>query len=467
MYFAGDGFSTITGGVDSLRPEPLENQPRCGFDLMLANPPYGQRLEERFLSRILELLRPDGWGIVVLPTGVLENPRSSGARLKLFKLAKVTDVIALPPHAFAPYTKQRTAIVLFQKRATELAGQTWKDLVAEISTEEVAMFIVDNDGFANSDKRYETPLKASTGEWLHDDLKPWIYAGKGKRLGSKQDSKLIAALVKKTPPKNPVDEFGSPLGKKYGVFTLKRLFSLAQQGGTGDDRGIALLPDNALRPPRLTMSLEEFKAKCTQIQALAAGTITRDFTGPTLSELIREAMAYPITGSSSSEQKKVEQIFNYKKGDPALTEAIIYAQQDSKGLPVYGGGESLPQFKIKRNSKTKDGVAVTIHKAPALIVAMDGSSGSVRVIESGEFICNHHACVLTAKADVAVNLYAVAQQLEGGLRSAASNKDGSATLTRPAVEGFKVALPKNEAEELEIALARKQLAELRDRLFGA
>lgn len=463
MYFAGDGFSTITGGIDSLRPERLENQPSRGFDLMLANPPYGQRLEEKFLSRILGLLKPDGWGMVVLPTGVLENPRSSSARLELFKLATVTDVVALPPHAFAPYTKQRTAIVLFQKRATPLAGQNWNDVAAEIATEEVSMFIVDNDGFANSDKRYETPLKATTGEWLHDDLKPWVHATNGE----KRDSKMLAALLKKQAPKNAIDEFGNPLGKKHGIFTIKRLRTLSQRGGADGERGLAILPDSALRPARLSMELSEFSAKCKHIQSLVSGKIAQAFAGPALSDLIREAMSYPVTGGSISSGKKVEQLFTFKKGDPALTEAVIYAQQDSNGLLVYGGGESLPRFKIKNSSKTKGGITVKVHKAPALVVAMDGSSGSVRVIEAGEFICNHHACVLTPKPNLDLNLYTVAQQLEGGLRAISSNKDGSATLTRPAVEGFKVALPTDTSEAEEIATNRKQLAALRDRIFGA
>jgi hypothetical protein len=103
---------------------------------------------------------------------------------------------------------------------------------------------------------------------------------------------------------------------------------------------------------------------------------------------------------------------------------------------------------------------------PALIVAMDGSSGTVRVVEGGEFCCNHHACVLMPTPEFVVDLFAVAQQLEGGLRAMASNKESSATLTMPALEDFVFSLPADANVLEELAERRKVIAEIRDRFFG-
>lgn len=464
MYFAGDGFSTITGGTSSLGPGKLHKQPLNGFDIMLANPPYGQRLEEAFLSRIIELLRSGtGWGLVVLPTGVLENPRSSPARLSLLRQARVTDVIALPPHAFAPYTKQRTGIVIFQKRASPLKALNWKELAAEIPNEEISMFIVDNDGLANSDKRYETGLRAKSGEWLHNDLMSWIHT----KTGIVNESKLIEAALNKKSPKATVDEFGIPVGKKYGVFTIKQLFKHAGKSGAVEQRSISLLPDSVLRPSFSTVDINEFTKRCNLIHSIVKGD---NFSTPTLqplSDLVREILATPLEVGKNKKSLKVKDAFNIKKGDQALTEAVIYSQQDSNGLPVYGGGEALPRFKISKKSKTKKGAEVTIHDGPALIIAMDGSSGTVRVVESGSFCSNHHASVLTPKEDFKFNLYAVAQQLEGGLRELASNKAGSATLTLSVLEEFDLALPTDDSELSEIIKQRKLIAAIRDRFFGA
>lgn len=463
MYFAGDGFSTITGGVNSLGSTKLYKQPTDGFDIMLANPPYGQRLEEEFLTRIVSLLKQGtGWGLVVLPTGVLENPRSAPARLALLREAKVTDVVALPPHAFAPYTKQRTAIIIFQKRATPLVSLSWKDVAAEIGTEEISMFIVDNDGFANSDKRYETARRAKSGEWLHNDLAGWVHATTGKF----QDSKLMVSTLTKKAPKPTVDEFGVPLGKKYGIFTIKQLFKRAGKVGPEDGRSVSLLPDSFLRPSFSALTIAEFKQQCELIHSIVRGAPKPNSALKSLSDLVKEVLATPLI-VAKAKKLKVKGAFDIKKGDSALTESVIYAQYDSAGLPVYGGGEALPRFKISKTSKTKKGMGITVHTGPALIVAMDGSSGAVRVIEAGEFCSNHHASVLKPKSGFSADLYVVAQQLEGGLRELSSNKAGSATLTLPVLEEFDLSLPTDATEIAEIVKQRKLVANIRDRFFGA
>lgn len=464
MYFAGDGFSTITGGIDSLSIGKLHKQPASGFDIMLANPPYGQRLEEEFLTRIISLLKQGtGWGLVVLPTGVLENPRSAPSRLALLRKARVTDVIALPPHAFAPYTKQRTAIVIFQKRETTLKSLTWKDVATEIGSEEISLFIVDNDGFANSDKRYETARRAKSGEWLHNDLAPWVHV----KTGNYHESKLLAAALRKIVPKATADEFGTPVGKKYGLFNIKQLFKHASKVGPEEIRSISLLPDAFLRPTFSDITIDEFKQRCDLIHSIVRGDILTSPALKPLSDLVREALATPLALSKNKQVLKVKNAFEIKKGDPALTEAVIYSQQETTGLPVYGGGEALPRFKISKTSKTKKGAKITIHTGPALIVAMDGSSGAVRVVESGEFCCNHHASVLKPKPEFKISLYAAAQQLEGGLRELASNKAGSATLTLPVLEEFDLALPTDRADIAALAKQRKLVAEIKDRFFGA
>ncbi len=468
MYFAGDGFSTITGDVDSLASGILPKQPIKGFDFILANPPYGkspkyQRLEEAFLQRILGLLKPgEGWGLIVLPTGVLENPRSALIRLNFLRTAKITDVVALPPHAFAPYTKQRTAIVIFQKRAKALNALTWADITKQAGAEEISMFIVDNDGYANSDKRYPTNMTTNTGEWLHNDLEAWTHAHSGEF----QESRILKALLRKTAPKLATDEYGTPLGKKYGIFTIQALSKQSTQLDGDAGRGISLLPDQFLRPVGAAVPLPQFKQLCIDLSAVASGLEPPPKLPAPFSDVLRNALMTPVkVTKSESLTYRVIDAFDAKKGDAALTEAVMYAQQDAKGLPVYGGGEALPRFKISKSSKTKKGISITVHHGPALLVAMDGSSGAVRVIESGDFVANHHGGVLIPKANFKHDLYAVAQQLEWGLRALASNKEGSATLTLPALNSFTFTLPSDAISESEIGNCRRTLARMRDRFL--
>jgi type I restriction enzyme M protein len=85
---------------------------------------------------------------------------------------------------------------------------------------------------------------------------------------------------------------------------------------------------------------------------------------------------------------------------------------------------------VKRGLLRENGEPATLFSGPALVVAMDGSSGNVQVIDSGEFYCNHHGAVLTPKSNN-INLWCVAQLIEPRLRGMASNQGSSATLTMP------------------------------------
>lgn len=472
MYFAGDGFSTMDGGVDSLAPKTgRSRKDPDAFDFILTNPPYGpssqyQRLEEAFLRKVASSLKPGaGWGLVVVPTGVLENPRSSVARLQLLKHVRVTDVISLPSHAFAPYTQQRTGILIFERRTEPLAANDWDGLLPNIENEEIAFFIVDNDGFANSDKRYDTSRSSSTGEWLHDDLKPWIEKSTGKLM----PGKLYRALIQKVAPQAATNEFGDPLGEKYSCYTVKQLIAQQTQRGADKATGIELLPDTYLRPSFGLISPEIFTASSGLLLKEAKSATGGAVGGQSIREKVKQLLSARIDFSNSGKGKAkpivatIGDKFDHAKGDQGLTEAIIYQQFDLKGIPVYGGGEAPPKFFLCTASKTKSGNPVSIHNGPALIVSMDGSSGSVRAIGKSKFVCNHHACVLKPKKSIKLDLHFVAQQIEGGLRSLASNKDGSATLTLPALLSFQFQLARNDEEMKKLGGLRKALETVRDK----
>src|SRR5690606_36796348 len=98
-------------------------------------------------------------------------------RRALLREVVVTDVVSLPSHTFAPYTNKRTAILIFRRRESPAVATDWPSLLKEIEHEEVSFFVVDNDGFANSHKRYETSRQDSSGQWLHDDLRVWMDTG--------------------------------------------------------------------------------------------------------------------------------------------------------------------------------------------------------------------------------------------------------------------------------------------------
>lgn len=463
MYFAGDGFSVIDGGVNSLA-DPASGKAKT-YDFILTNPPYGsssqyQRLEEAFLRKVVASLKPGaGWGLIVVPTGTLENPRSGEARRLLLQEVVLTDAISLPSHAFAPYTQQRTSVLIFRRRETPIAATDWPALLKEIEDEEISLFVVDNDGFANSDKRYETSRRDSNGQWLHDDLRPWI-----DQSGKLVPGKLFNALIKKVQPPAATNEFAEPTGPKYGRFKVKELLAFEASRGADKAGGIELLPDTYLRPKFGTVLLADWEKAALAVLKDSGPNAATSSTDASVRERVKTILASPVGFGEAAKTALLNDRFDVVKGDQGLTEAVIYGQYDPQGLPVYGGGEAPPRFFIAPNSVNKAGAAVRTHTGPALIISMDGSSGFVRVIAGKtKFVVNHHGCVLKPKTGVKLDLNFVAQQIEGGLRSLASNKEGSATLTLPALNSFKFSLAPSDSDMKRIGKLRRSLSVLRDK----
>lgn len=457
MYFAGDGFSRMEGSFDSLSSEAQKAFPANGFDIIATNPPYGKgsggRKEDAFLLQNLSCLKKGtGWACVVMPTGVMENPRSQKTRFNLINNAVITDVISLPKHAFAPYTQQRTAIVIFQRRKSNLVSEagSWKQLLEKCGDEKIRMFIVDNDGYANSDKRYETNRKTVAGEWLHNDLAPWISS-----KGEKRKSKLYSALIDNKSPVSVIDEKGNTLADKFGEFRFSELYSV--------ERGVTLLPDAPLRAAVRALKLDDWEKRVAACVSFGKGS---DILLPLpFREEVEFLLDHVIDLSEyETSERRISTRFDIIKGNQGLTEAMIYRSLDlSKGIPVYGGGASVPRFKASKDLTRSNNNKATVFLAPAIVVSMDGSSGNVTYVKSGEFFCNHHGAVLKPKRK-RLNLSCFAQMAEPHLKRLASNKGASATLTGPALAALRVTMPSSKVVTLRIAGGRNSLVRL-SRLF--
>jgi|GEM_PF-1264587 len=227
MYLAGDGFSEIKDR-DSLlsMPQRYHNY----FDYIITNPPYGddspiidasiinsQRLEINFIIKIVKMLKKGGKGLLIIPDGVLESPSLSHFREWLLRNCCINKIIGLPKFSFAPYTKEKTYALYITKRESPL--ETTLD---SIKNEEIWFYIVDNDGFANSDKRFQTNRKNINGAWLHDELSSWI-----DQEGIENNSIIETALENKDQDSDEeyFNEWGKKIeGKKYGRVKLKEIF---------------------------------------------------------------------------------------------------------------------------------------------------------------------------------------------------------------------------------------------------
>lgn len=200
MTLAGDGFSDIQK-VNTL----TSSVTRTDIDYILTNIPYGKgdyaisdanstdgflksnhnkRLEINFVIKTIQMLKKGGKASIIVPEGLLEAPTLGAFREYLLKQCKLTTVISLPKFAFAPYTKWKTYVIFIEKRQKPL--ESIDDIISK--NEKIWGYIVDNDGYANSDKRFLTSLRDKNGAWLHDELQDYIDIN-----GVKQSSKIEAA----------------------------------------------------------------------------------------------------------------------------------------------------------------------------------------------------------------------------------------------------------------------------------
>ena len=176
MFLVGDGHTNMKPGHSLL--ESGFPFPQMEFDYVITNPPYGTgtiraetdavstvRMEIAFLCRIRQLLRVGGQACVIQPDGILENPSFAAFRKELLETFDVTAVISLPKFAFAPYTKEKTYAVFVTKRSNR---------VTQTQKQRIWMYIIDNDGLANSDKRFPTKLRNNRNGWMHDEISGWV-----------------------------------------------------------------------------------------------------------------------------------------------------------------------------------------------------------------------------------------------------------------------------------------------------
>ena len=161
------------------------------------------------------MLKKGGRASIIVPEELLEAPTLASFREYLLKNARVTTVISLPKFAFAPYTKWKTYVIFIEKRMSPL--HTIEEVIAK--NEKIWAYIVDNDGYANSDKRFVTGLKDNNGMWLHNELQEYI-----DQNGVKQSSLIEQKYQAKAEDETQIyyNEWNEAIvGKKYGYIDIK------------------------------------------------------------------------------------------------------------------------------------------------------------------------------------------------------------------------------------------------------
>ena len=213
MFLVGDGHTNMLSD-NALLPEKslgkkilTEDQ----YDYLITNPPYGfgtikaktdklssYRMEVAFLCKNIDLLKEGGKACIITPDGILENPSFTKLRSEILSTCKIEAIISLPKFAFAPYTKEKTYAIFFKKihnRDFDSSGKNKKKnnrSTGRYQDDPIWMYIIDHDGYANSDKRFPTRLRGLNQEWLHDEV-----SGYSDNNGLEHKSILIQRWISK------------------------------------------------------------------------------------------------------------------------------------------------------------------------------------------------------------------------------------------------------------------------------
>lgn len=175
MFLVGDGHTNMKD-FNTLTEWEFESKEKWLY--IMTNPPvgagtikadssviYSNRSEIAFLYKVIKLLEDGGKACILLPDGVLENPVLAKLRKDLLEKCTIEAIISLPKFAFAPYTKEKMYAVFFTKKNEKLTA---------IQKNPIWMYIIDNDGLANSDKRFPTKLRNNRNGWMHDEISGWV-----------------------------------------------------------------------------------------------------------------------------------------------------------------------------------------------------------------------------------------------------------------------------------------------------
>ncbi|KAA6334340.1 putative type I restriction enzymeP M protein [termite gut metagenome] len=94
-----------------------------------------------FLKHVIDALKPNGKAAVIVPDSVLFSNDNDNIKVRreLVEECEVEAVIQLDTSTFAPYTKQPTSIIIFNKIR---------------KTNNIWFFDLINDGFSETGKRY-------------------------------------------------------------------------------------------------------------------------------------------------------------------------------------------------------------------------------------------------------------------------------------------------------------------------
>ena len=252
---------------------------------------------------------------------------------------------------FAPYTKEKTFAVFITKRSdTRTAPQT----------KPIWMYIIDNDGLANSDKRFPTKLRNNCNGWAHDEISGWVSTD-GDEMYGLLEERWMEFDDSESDGTEWVDESGELVklrkGGKIGMDVVL------------DDKYQMLLPEHYLRAWKPSV-FDEPPIEYNEYQG----------------QRIPVASLFEITG-----------------GTTGLTEEYLYSLLfhggDRKYVVLTGSTDTDTGIRIYRcpHPKKSDSLINTMTQQEGIHIVRKGKAGYVNYLPCGYYAWTDDAYVLTLR----------------------------------------------------------------------
>lgn len=360
MFLVGDGHTNMIR-ANTLKPNehPFSIS---DFDYIITNPPYGlgtikaetsaistMRTEVAFLMRVRQLLKVGGRACVIQPDGVLENPSDRPIRKELLETCDLTAIVSLPKFAFAPYTKEKTYALFFTKRS---------ETVTRMQTRPVWMYIIDNDGLANSDKRFPTKLRNNRNGWMHDEISGWVSTD-GEEMAGLLEERWMKYEDRATNGTTWLNEVGQQVKARKAEFvTMDKILA---------DKYLTFLPEYYLRDKILEDDLSPYEY--TEYQA-------RDVPASVLFDVI--------------------------SGNSGLTEEYLYSLLLHNGEKKYRlltgsmDASDAPLIYQCQHPKNSDKL-INVYTGEAIHVVRKGKAGHINYLRFGDYTLNDDAYLIVDK----------------------------------------------------------------------
>ena len=389
MFLVGDGHTHMYSD-NSLKPtrqgKTILNKK---YQYVITNPPYGSgtikadtesistnRTEIAFICKVIDLLEVGGKACIITPDGVLENPSYKKLRQEILEKCEIYAIVSLPKFAFAPYTKEKTYALFIKKRSST---------VTKIQSKPIWMYIIDNDGLANSDKRFPTKLRNNRNGWMHDEISGWV---------STDGIEMPGLLEKRWLKYDDLNSKGTEWINDKGIPERQRKGGNISINRISSNEYCTLLPEYYIRPYEPSyLDKNELVIELSDMHNLLPKI--------NLAQLAKEVENVNLTYSNyQARQVPISSVIDKMSGNSGLTEEFIYHSMQNQG-------EKYTVLSSATEDRTKMGEIplCTINNKPlkvfegreGLLVTRNGKAGMTRFLPKGKYTINDHAYILYVK----------------------------------------------------------------------